>query len=87
MFPASQKINACLAAGIPLLVSRSKDMLKFKSKYKCCVTTSLKPKTIAKNINLIFKNKKNYKYLKKNCLKAFKSTFNFENQFRKLKLL
>ena len=87
MFPASQKINACLAAGIPLLVSRSKDMLKFQSKYKCCVTTSLKPKTIAKNINLIFKNKKNYKYLKKNCLKAFKSTFNFENQFRKLKLL
>ena len=60
---------------------------KFQSKYKCCVTTSLKPKTIAKNINLIFKNKKNYKYLKKNCLKAFKSTFNFENQFRKLKLL
>ncbi len=87
MFTASQKINAFLAAGIPFLVSNSKDMLKFQSKYKCCVTTSLKPKTIAKNINLIFKKKNNYKYLKKNSLKAFKSRFNFENQFRKLKLL
>jgi glycosyltransferase involved in cell wall biosynthesis len=86
MFPASQKINACLAAGIPILVSNSKDMIKFKYKYKCCVATSLDAKIIAKNINLIIKNKNTYNYLKKNSLKAFKNTFNFENQFRKLKI-
>ena len=43
------------------------------------------PNIIAKNINLIFKNKNKYNKLKKNCEKSFRKEFNFENQFRKNK--
>ena len=54
MFPASQKINAYLAASLPVLVSDTKDNMNFLSMYKCGIATNLKPKLIAKNINFIF---------------------------------
>ena len=49
------------------------------------ICTTLQPNIIAKNINLIFKNKNKYNKLKKNCEKSFRKEFNFENQFRKNK--
>ena len=83
MFPASQKINAYIAAKVPILISNSKDNRNFIKKYKCGICTILQPNIIAKNINLIFKNKNKYNKLKKNCEKSFKNEFNFENQYRK----
>ena len=85
MFPASQKINAYLAACLPVLVSNTKDNKKFLANYKCGVSTHLNSKLIAKNINLIFRNKKFYKSLKKNSKNAFLSEFNFEKQFKKIR--
>ena len=84
MFTASQKINAYIAANIPVLVTKSRDNKKFIDKYNCGVCTSLDPKMIAKNINLSLKSKKKYLTLKKNTNKAFKKVFNFENQFKKI---
>jgi len=83
MFSASQKINAYIAAKLPILISNSKDNRNFIKKYKCGICTILQPNIIAKNINLIFKNKNKYNKLKKNCEKSFKNEFNFENQYRK----
>ena len=85
MFPASQKINAYLAAYLPILVSNTKDNLDFLSKYKCGITTNLKPKLIAKNINSIFNKKKLYQSLKQNSRNTFISEFNFEKQFKKIR--
>ena len=85
MFPASQKINAYLAACLPVLVSNTKDNKNFLANYKCGVSTHLNSKLIAKNINLIFRNKKLYKSLKKNSKNAFLSEFNFEKQFKKIR--
>ena len=85
MFSASQKINAYIAAKLPILISNSKDNQNFIKTYKCGICTTLQPNIIAKNINLIFKNKNKYNKLKKNCEKSFRKEFNFENQFRKNK--
>ena len=85
MFPASQKINAYLAACLPVLVSNTKDNKNFLANYKCGVSTHLNSKLIAKNINLIFRNKKLYKSLRKNSKMAFLNEFNFEKQFKKLR--
>ncbi len=85
MFSASQKINAYIAAKLPILISNSKDNQNFIKTYKCGICTTLQPNIIAKNINLIFKNKNKYNKLKKNCEKSFRNEFNFENQFRKNK--
>ena len=52
MFSASQKINAYLAASLPILVSNTKDNINFLSKYKCGIATNLEPKLIAKNMFL-----------------------------------
>ena len=82
MFPASQKINAFLSAGLPILISKSKDMDEFNLKYNCCIKVDFNPKNIAANIKYIFNNKILYKKLKKNSLKAFKKVFNFEYQFK-----
>ena len=84
MFPASQKINAYLAASLPILVSKTKDNIDFLSKYKCGITTNLNPKSIAKNINSIFNRKKFYQSLKRNSRNSFISEFNFEKQFKKI---
>ncbi len=84
MFTASQKINAYIAANIPVLVTKNRDNKKFIDKYNCGVCTSLYPKMIAKNINLTLKNKKKYLTIKKNTNKTFKKVFNFENQFKKI---
>ena len=86
MFPASQKINAYIAANLPVLVSRTKDNKNFLSNYKCGVSTLLNSKLIAKNINLIFRSKKFYKLLRKNSKNAYKNEFNFEKQFQKIKI-
>ena len=85
MFSASQKINAYLAASLPILVSNTKDNINFLSKHKCGITTNLQPKLIAKNINLIFKKKKLYQSLKQNSRNAFMNEFNFEKQFKKIR--
>lgn len=85
MFPASQKINAYLAAYLPVLVTSTKDNKDFLAKYKCGISTKLNPKIIAKNINLIFKRKNFYSSLKKNSRNAFFNEFNFEKQFQKIK--
>ena len=85
MFPASQKINAYLAASLPILVSNTKDNQSFLFKNKCGIATDLQPKLIAKNINLIFKKKNFYKLLKRNSRNAFINEFNFEKQFQKIK--
>ena len=85
MFPASQKINAYLAACLPVLVSNTKDNKNFLAEYKCGVSTYLNPKLIAKNINIIFRSKKLYKSLRKNSKNAFLKEFNFEKQFQKIK--
>ena len=84
MFSASQKINAYLAASLPILVSNTKDNINFLSKYKCGITTNLEPKLIAKNINFIFKRKKLYQSLKRNSRNTFINEFNFEKQFKKI---
>ena len=85
MFSASQKINAYLAASLPILVSNTKDNINFLSKYKCGIATNLEPKLIAKNINLIFKRKKLYQSLKRNSKNTFINEFNFEKQFKKIR--
>ncbi len=85
MFPASQKINAYLAASLPILVSNTKDNQNFLFKNKCGIATDLQPKLIAKNVNLIFKRKNFYKLLKRNSRNAFINEFNFEKQFQKIK--
>jgi hypothetical protein len=85
MFPASQKINACLAACLPVLVSNTKDNKNFLANHKCGVSTNLSSKFIAKNINSIFRKEKFYKLIKKNSKKAFLNEFNFEKQFKKIK--
>ena len=85
MFPASQKINACLAACLPVLVSNTKDNKNFLANHKCGVSTNLSSKFIAKNINSIFRKEKFYKLLKKNSKQAFLNEFNFEKQFKKIK--
>tara|TARA_X000000950_G_scaffold284381_1_gene387369 strand:+ start:3927 stop:5063 length:1137 start_codon:yes stop_codon:yes gene_type:complete len=84
MFTASQKINAYLAAGIPILVSHTDDNKNYLRKYKCGFSSRLNSKFIAKKINRIFKNKKNYDKIKKNSQKAFKNEFNFEKQYFRL---
>ena len=85
MFPASQKINAYLAACLPVLISKTKDNKNFLVNYKCGVSTHLNSKLIAKNINQIFRNKELYKLLKKNSKIAFLNEFNFEKQFKKIR--
>ncbi len=85
MFPASQKINAYLAAYLPILVSNTKDNKNFLTNHKCGISTNLKSKFISKNINSIFRKEKFYKLLKKNSKKAFLNEFNFEKQFKKIK--
>ena len=85
MFSASQKINAYLAASLPILVSKTKDNLNFLSKYKCGIATNLEPKLIAKNINFIFKREKLYQSLKRNSKNTFINEFNFEKQFKKIR--
>ena len=84
MFPASQKINAYLAASLPVLLSKTKDNRIFLSKHKCGISTSLNPRSIARSINLIFKKKGFHKSLKNKSKKAFINEFNFENQFKKI---
>ncbi len=85
MFPAAQKINAYLAAYLPVLVSNSKDNKIFLANHKCGVSTHIDSKSIAKNINLIFRKQKFYKFLKKNSKNAFLNEFNFEKQFKKIR--
>ncbi len=85
MFPASQKINAYLAASLPLLISNTKDNNKFLSIHKCGISTNLRPKSIAKKINSVFQNKNFYNYIKKNTKIAHTNEFNFEKQFKKIK--
>ncbi len=84
MFTASQKINAFLAAGLPFIILKNNDFIKYNKKYKCCIEVKLKPKEISKKIKLITKNKKNYSRIKKNSKKVFLKNFNFENQFKKI---
>ena len=81
----SQKINAYLAASLPILVSDTKDNIDFLSMYKCGIATNLKPKFIAKNVNLIFKKKRFYQKKKKNSRNTFVNEFNFEKQFQKIR--
>ena len=85
MSTASQKINAYLCAGIPILLSNSKDMKNFKLLYNCSLTTSIQPKQIAKKIKYFFNQESNYRKLKKNAIRTHRKIFNFENQFQKLK--
>ena len=49
MFTASQKINAYIAAKLPLLISNSKDNQNFIETHRCGICTSLESKIIAKN--------------------------------------
>lgn len=84
MFPAAQKINAYLAACLPVLVSNSKDNKSFLANYKCGVSTHIDSKSISKNINLIFRKKGFYSSLKKNSKNAFLNEFNFEKQIKKI---
>jgi len=84
MFPAAQKINAYLAASLPVLVSNSKDNKSFLDNYKCGVSTHIDSKSIAKNINLIFRRKNFYNFLKKKSKNAFLNEFNFEKQIKKI---
>ena len=84
MFPAAQKINAYLAASLPVLVSNSKDNKSFLENYKCGVSTHIDSKSIAKNINLIFRRKNFYNFLKKKSKNAFLNEFNFEKQIKKI---
>ena len=85
MFPASQKINAYLAAYLPVLVSKTKDNQNFLTNYNCGISTLLNSKIIARNINLIFRREKYYKLLKKNSKNAYLNEFNFEKQFQKIR--
>ena len=41
MFSASQKINAYIAAKLPILISNSKDNQNFIKTYKCGICTTL----------------------------------------------
>ena len=80
----SQKLNNYIFAGIPSIVSKSEDILKFNRKYKTSIVTTNSPKDIAKKINLLVKNKKLYlEKLKKNKV-AFNNEFNFEKQIQKV---
>ncbi len=83
MFTASQKINAYLAASVPVLVTSTNDNKYYLKKYKCGFTTQLNSKLIGEKINRIFKNKKSYDKTKINSQKTFEKLFNFENQFLK----
>ena len=85
MFCASQKINAYIAASLPVLVANTKDNKSFLKKYKFGVDTNLNPKQIARTINFIFKKKNFYKVLQKNSKKAFINEFNFEKQIQKIR--
>ena len=84
MFCASQKINAYIAASLPVLVTNTKDNKTFLNKYRFGFGTSLNPKHIARNINFIFRKKNYYNFLKKNSKKAFINEFNFEKQIQKI---
>ncbi len=80
----SQKLNNYIFAGIPSIVSRSEDILKFNKIYGTSIITNNSPKDIAKRINFLIKNKKFYfEKLKKNK-RAFDVEFNFEKQIRKV---
>ncbi len=83
----SQKLNNYIFAGIPSIVSKSEDILKFNKIYSTSVITNNSPKDIAKRINFLINNKKFYlEKLKKNK-RAFDSEFNFEKQIRKVEKL
>ena len=79
----SQKLNNYIFAGIPSIVSKSEDILKFNRKYKTSIVTTNSPKDIAKKINLLVKNKKLYLEKLKNKV-AFNNEFNFEKQIQKV---
>ena len=80
---ASQKINAYIAAGIPLILPIEKQYLKLNKKIKnCMLVDSNDARDIAKKINNLFLKNSFYKNLCKNSKLAFEKFYNFENQLK-----
>ena len=85
MCGASQKINAYLSAGLPILLPNEKQYLDFHNKYKCCINVNIKkPLDIANSIKQVLLNKKKYLKLRHNSYEAFSNEFNFEKQIKKI---
>ena len=59
MVGASQKINCYLAAGLPVMVFRDKQFLKFHKEHKCCLLINGKnSKNMARALIKFSKKKK-----------------------------
>lgn len=87
MAGTSQKFNNYLQAGIPCLVNKNQDFVKFNKNYNVLyIQNNNSPKQIAKKIIKIFKEKKIYRKKVKNLKKLFFENLNFENQYKKLEL-
>ncbi len=80
----SQKLNNYIFAGIPSIVSKSEDILKFNKRYGTSIVTNNSPKDIAKKANFLLKNKKYYLEKSKKNKNAFANEFNFEKQIKKV---
>jgi len=86
MMGASQKINAYMASGIPILLPREKQYIEFNKKYRCSILTNTgSPFEIANSIKKVFSSKKEYQKLCDNSISSFKKEFNFETQIKKIK--
>lgn len=80
---ASQKINAYIAAGIPLILPIEKQYLNLNKKIKNCILVNNNDAhDMAKKINNLFLKKSFYKNLCKNSKIAFENYYNFENQLK-----
>ena len=82
MSGTSQKLNNYFVAGIPSIVSNSPDFSAFVEKYGTSKTADpLDPHSIAKAVNSLLCDPKEYTTYCQNVKNAFKSEFNFEKQF------
>ena len=87
MAGTSQKFNNYLLAGIPCLVNKNEDFIKFNKKYNVLyIQQKNSPQQIAKKITQIFKDKKIYRKKVMNSKKLFFEKLNFENQYKKLEI-
>ena len=65
-----KKLNNYIFAGIPSIVSKSEDILKFNKMYSTSIITNNSPKDIAKKINFLINNKKFYLEKSKKKIKS-----------------
>lgn len=78
----SQKLNSYLVAGIPSIVSNSPDFISFVEQYGTSkIAEATDPHSIAKAVNSLLSDPKEYAVYCRAVKNAFESEFNFEKQF------